>query len=795
MADIKYPPKGIIADDYLNDLNKAQRLAVTYCDGPSLVIAGAGSGKTRVLTYKIVHLINLGIAPYRILALTFTNKAAREMKERIAPLVGNAVASQLWMGTFHSVFAKILRINSHKIGFEHDFTIYDTTDSKSLVKHIVKEMNLDDKSYKPSLLQSRISFVKNLLYSPTDYARNRDFREEDNKMQIPCFYDIYNRYCNRCRTAGAMDFDDLLYYTNVLLRDNDDVLKKYQEFFQYILVDEYQDTNFAQHLIVHQIANLQHNICVVGDDAQSIYSFRGANISNILNLGDAIPGLKTFKLEQNYRSTQTIISAANSLIEKNKRQIAKHIFSENEIGTRIPVIECSSNYEESYVVANQIMSLRARGGYSYSDFAVLYRTNAQSRSLEEAFSNGGKRDRHGNRQRSIPYRIYGGLSFYQRKEVKDALAYFRMTVNPNDDEALRRIINYPARGIGETTLNKVQTCATHDNVSLWDVICNPDKHGLGVNKGTLGKLQTFKNLITTFINFNADGNNAFVTATKIIDDSHLLAVLSGDKSTENISRQENINELLGAINSFVEDSEEEGFDAQLIDFLHQASLATDQDQDDGNEDRVTLMTVHAAKGLEFKNVIIVGVEEDLFPLKMSSDSLAGIEEERRLMYVAITRAQDNCIISYALQRFLNGQNKSCTQSRFISDIDPQFLQQSHTTTSQLYREPKGSFDFDSARAQYHRTNHLGLNYDKPIRTISATRTSSPVHPTPIKGAETATCHTIDEVAVGKTIIHNRFGHGTIVAVDNSSAAHSITVDFDNTERKKLLLKFAKFTII
>ncbi len=789
---MKYPPKGIIADDYLNDLNEAQRLAVTYCDGPSLVIAGAGSGKTRVLTYKIVHLINLGIAPYRILALTFTNKAAREMKERIAPLVGNAVASQLWMGTFHSIFAKILRINSRKIGFEHDFTIYDTTDSKSLVKHIVKEMNLDEKIYKPSMLQSRISYVKNLLFSPTDYASNRDFREEDNKMQIPCFYDIYNRYCNRCRTAGAMDFDDLLYYTNVLLRDNDDVLNKYQEFFQYILVDEYQDTNFAQHLIVRQIANLQHNICVVGDDAQSIYSFRGANISNILNLGDSFPGLKTFKLEQNYRSTQTIISAANSLIEKNKRQIAKHIFSENEIGTRIPVIECSSNYEESYVVANQIMSLRARGGYAFSDFAVLYRTNAQSRALEEAFSNGGKRDRHGNRQRSIPYRIYGGLSFYQRKEVKDALAYFRLTVNPNDDEALRRIINYPARGIGETTLNKMQTCATHDNVSLWDVICNPAQHGLGVNKGTLGKLQGFKGLITSFIDFNADGNNAFVTATKIIDDSHLLAVLSGDKSAENISRQENINELLSAINSFVEESEEAGLDAQLIDFLQQASLATDQDQDDGDEDRVTLMTVHAAKGLEFKNVIIVGVEEDLFPSKMSSDSLAGIEEERRLMYVAITRAQDNCVITYALQRFINGQNKSCTQSRFISDIDTQFLQQTSTPTSQFYGHPKGGIDFNSARTQYHRTN--SLEYDEPSRRVSATTTPSPVR-TPIIGAESATCHTIGEVAVGKTIIHNRFGRGVIVSVDDSSASHSITVDFENTEQKKLLLKFAKFTIL
>lgn len=785
------PQHNIIESDYLSKLNDAQRLAVTYCGGPSLVIAGAGSGKTRVLTYKIVHLINSGVAPYRILALTFTNKAAREMKERIEPLVGASVAAQLWMGTFHSIFAKILRINSSKIGFDHNFTIYDTTDTKSLIKHIIKEMNLDEKIYKPSSIQSRISFMKNLLYSPTDYARNRDSREEDNKMQIPCFYDIFNRYCDRCRRAGAMDFDDLLYYTNVLLRDNKDVLNKYQDFFQYILVDEYQDTNFAQHLIVRQIADKNQNLCVVGDDAQSIYSFRGANISNILTLGDSFHGLKTFKLEQNYRSTQTIISAANSLIEKNKHQIAKHIFSENEVGNRIPVIECSSNYEESYVVANQIMSLRARGGYAFSDFAVLYRTNAQSRALEEAFSNGGKRDRHGNRQRSIPYRIYGGLSFYQRKEVKDALAYFRLTVNPNDDESLRRIINYPARGIGETTVNKIQACASHDRVSLWDVICNPSKHGLGVNKGTLGKLQNFKNIITGFIDFNADDNNAFVTATKIIDDTHLLAVLAGDKSAENISRQENINELIGAVHTFVEESEEEGYNAQLIDFLQQASLSTDQDQDDGNEDRVTLMTVHAAKGLEFKNVIIVGVEEDLFPSKMSSDTLAGIEEERRLMYVAITRAQDNCVITYALQRFLNGQNKVCTQSRFISDIDSQFLQQSGT---RMFGESRRSIDVDLERAQFNRPitrkDHLLVRESPTASRIAANNTSHTL--AAVVGAQ---CHTIDEVSVGTVIIHNRFGRGIITAVDDTSSSHSITVDFDNTERKKLLLKFAKFTIL
>lgn len=790
-----------IFDDYLDGLNEAQRKAVTYCDGPQLVIAGAGSGKTRVLTYKIVHLIKSGIAPYRILALTFTNKAAREMKERIENLVGHNLAAQLWMGTFHSIFAKILRINSQKIGYNHDFTIYDTSDSKSLVKHIVKEMNLDEKVYKASFIQSRISFLKNQLFSPTDYAKHRDMREEDNRMQIPCFYDIYQRYCDRCHTAGAMDFDDLLFHTNVLLRDFKDVLHKYQDFFDYILVDEYQDTNFAQHLIVRQLSSTKQKLCVVGDDAQSIYSFRGANIANILNLNESFPNLKTFKLEQNYRSTQNIISAANTLIEKNQHQIAKHIFSENEIGSRISVIQCSSSYEESFVVANQILSLKNRGGYSFSDFAVLYRTNAQSRALEEAFANGGKRDKHGNRQRSIPYRIYGGLSFYQRKEVKDVLSYFRLTVNPDDDEALRRIINYPSRGIGETTMNKVQSCATHDKVSLWEIISNPLLHGLNVNKGTLTKLQMFKDLIQSFIDFNLEDNNAFVTATKIIDDTRLLAILSGDKSTENVSRQENINELLSAVNNFSEDAEEEGEDNKLIDFLQQAALATDQDQEDDDDDKVTLMTVHAAKGLEFKNVIIVGVEEELFPSKMSSDTLAGIEEERRLMYVAITRAQNNCVITFALQRFINGQYRLCTPSRFISDIDSQYLLQSSTTAT-LREEKDEEIDFDRARYEFNnrhvdtvaprrkQPSVVSNSHVAKVRTYS----SSGVYRPQVAGTENASCHTIKEVAIGQKILHNRFGRGTIVDVDANSTAPSITVEFNNTDRKKLLLKFAKFII-
>ena len=668
-------------------------------------------------------------------------------------------------------------------------------------------MGLDEKVYKPAVLQSRISFMKNALFSPTDYARNADFRKEDEQAQRPLTYEIYQRYWDRCRTAGAMDFDDLLFYTNILLRDHDDVRQKYQEFFQYILVDEYQDTNFAQHLIVKQLAGLHHRLCVVGDDAQSIYSFRGANISNILGLSKAMPDLKTFKLEQNYRSTQNIISAANSLIAKNKRQIKKHIFSENSVGTKVTVLQCVSNIEESFVVANQIMSLKARGGYSFNDFAVLYRTNAQSRQLEAAFSNGGKRDTHGNRQRSIPYRIYGGQSFYQRKEVKDAIAYFRLVVNHDDDEALSRIINYPARGIGDTTMKKVQACAMHDDVSLWDVICSPQAHGLSVNKSTANKLGDFAHMIESLTAFMDDpDNSATDTANRIITDSRLLEVLVGDKTQENIARQENLNELLNAVGQFAEEANEEGDERRrLVDFLSIASLATDQDEDDGNDDRVTLMTVHAAKGLEFKNVIIVGAEEDLFPSGRSSDSIDGIEEERRLMYVAITRAQENCIITYANSRFMNGQAKSCTVSRFLTDIDPQYLNEPVESTEFKW-DDGSSRKWDSGN-RYKRRESSSLDFGAE-RNVFDGKAAAPksvpaanmkpvsqARPTPSAPGSAFTLHGVDEVSTGMRIRHNRFGEGIIMHIDTSGADPKMTVNFSNADQRTLLLKFAKFEIL
>ena len=676
-------------EDYLNKLNEQQKQAVIYCDGPQLVIAGAGSGKTRVLTYKIVHLMKLGYLPSHIMALTFTNKAADEMRERITNLVGEKEASYLWMGTFHSIFAKLLRFNADRIGFKQDFTIYDTSDSRSLIKLIIKDMQLDDKVYRPNVVHSRISMMKNALMTPYYYERDNKLRKEDERFNRPLTYEIYKTYCQRCKIAGAMDFDDLLVYTNILLRDNPDVLKKYQERFEYILVDEYQDTNFAQHMIITQLAREHNHICVVGDDAQSIYSFRGANISNILDLNKSFPTIKTFKLERNYRSTKNIIGAANSLIYKNKRQIKKNIFSENQIGTKVNVVACYNDYEEAYVVASTISSLKAREGCSYNDFAVLYRTNAQSRILEEALGSGGLKNKHGEKRRPIPYRIYGGLSFYQRKEIKDALSYFRLTINPNDDEALRRVINYPTRGIGATTMDKVQHCAIDDEVSLWQVITDPAKHRLSVNNGTLRKLQSFVELINSFTEKDRAGVDAYELGRTIIERSGIMADLMKEKSVENISKQENLDELLTAMHNFVDEQTQQGInETKMTDFLAKASLATDQDTDKSVGECVTLMTVHAAKGLEFMNVIVVGVEEDLFPAAMSKDSILTIEEERRLLYVAITRAEKNCVITYAKSRFRNGSNVNCQPSRFIKDMDDKFLVNSATskTPVQNYTE-------------------------------------------------------------------------------------------------------------
>ena len=793
-------------EDYLEKLNEQQRAAVEYCDGPQLVIAGAGSGKTRVLTYKIVHLLALGYEPWRIMALTFTNKAAREMRERIEPLAGPEVAAQLWMGTFHSIFSRLLRRNAERIGFKSDFTIYDQSDSRSLIKLIIKDMGLDDKVYKPATIQNQISNAKNALITPDDYARNQGLLNADRDAQRPETVSIYRHYWNRCRIASAMDFDDLLLYTNILLRDHKDVLERYQEFFRYILVDEYQDTNFSQHLIVHQLSKRYNMLCVVGDDAQSIYSFRGANIENILRLQKFYPDIKTFKLERNYRSTQTITDAANSLIEKNRGQIAKHLFSKNQVGDRIPVIQCYSDYEEAYVVANQIAALKARQGDSYEDYAILYRTNAQSRLLEEALSNGGRRDKHGNMRSAIPYRIYGGLSFYQRKEVKDAICYFRLVINPDDDEALRRVVNYPARGIGDTTVGKINHCATQNGVSAWQVINNIEQYGLNVNRGTQSKLEAFATLMRGLIELNQNGTDAVAMAEETIRRTGLKSVLMGDNTLENISRIENLDELLNAVSDFQQGKEESGDEHyQIGDFLAETSLLTDQDMTDPDGEKVTLMTVHAAKGLEFRNVIIVGVEEDLFPSAMSMDSLYQIEEERRLLYVAITRAEVNCVITYATSRYHNGQTKTCVMSRFLRDIAPEFLMMGSTSSTPAPSRKRSRWnDWDDDSMARPRSTKQA---PPPIAPPSGPRNaepwkqpsgpSRPVAPTPPAGTTNGNfvLHTADELHVGSEILHQRFGRGAVAEIDTSGSDAKIDVDFYDGQRRKLLLKFAKFEIL
>ena len=795
-------------EDYLEKLNEQQRAAVEYCDGPQLVIAGAGSGKTRVLTYKIVHLLRQGYEPWRIMALTFTNKAAREMRERIEPLAGPAVAAQLWMGTFHSIFSRLLRRNAERIGFKPDFTIYDQSDSRSLIKLIVKDMGLDDKLYKPANLQAQISNAKNALITPEDYARNQDLIDADRDAMRPEIVNIYRAYWNRCRIAGAMDFDDLLLYTNILLRDHEDVLEQYQKFFRYILVDEYQDTNFSQHLIVHQLSKKYNRLCVVGDDAQSIYSFRGANIDNILRLQRFYPDIKTFKLERNYRSTQTITDAANSLIEKNNRQIAKHLFSKNAVGERIPVIQCYSDYEEAYVVANQIAALKARQGDSYEDYAVLYRTNAQSRVLEEALSNGGRRDKHGNMRSAIPYRIYGGLSFYQRKEVKDAICYFRLIINPDDDEALRRIINYPSRGIGDTTVGKINHCATENGVSMWQVINNNERYGLNVNRGTLGKLDVFTTLMKELIEMNQNGADALTVAKEAIKRTHIKSVLLGDNTPENISRIENLDELLNAVNDFQQLKEESGDEhCQIGDFLAETSLLTDQDMTDPDGEKVTLMTVHAAKGLEFRNVIIVGVEEDLFPSAMSAGSLYQIEEERRLLYVAITRAKVNCVITYATSRYQNGQTKSCVISRFLRDIAPEYLMMGSTNSTPVPSRKRTKWDDEReawndltprqktpARKSEPKFRPTLTTPTRPSRPASQPKSTTATPPS-TGGSGNFTIHSVDELSVGCNILHQRFGRGTVTSIDTSGSDAKIDVEFTDGQTRKLLLKFAKFEII
>ncbi len=619
-------------NDYLDKLNSAQRAAVEYLGGPELVIAGAGSGKTRVLTYKIVHLLNMGHYPGRILALTFTNKAAREMRERIEALVGQAVASRLWMGTFHSIFSRFLRMHADRIGFSPNFTIYDSADSKSLVKTIIKELKLDDKIYRPGIVLNAISQAKNNLYSPEDYAADTDLTNSDSNSGRGRTHEIYRLYRDRCRIAGAMDFDDLLFYTNVLFRDNPDVLAHFRQYFSYVLVDEYQDTNFAQHLIVRQLCETTQNLCVVGDDAQSIYSFRGANIRNILDFKKVFPSQRTFKLEENYRSTRNIIGAANTLIAANREQIPKEVFSNNADGERIEVVQAYNEYEEAYIVANRIAQVRMRYRCPLSEIAVLYRTNAQSRVLEEAL-----------RGRNLAYRVFGGLAFYQRKEVKDAVSYFRLAVNPDDDEAFRRVINTPKRGIGDTTLGKIGAAAMSSGTSLYRVICSPDEYGLDVNKGTLAKISGFANIIRGFVESVEKGAPAAVVARSVYEATGILKEYTSDNTPENISKRDNLLELLKAVDDFTDSSRESGDDrGGMSDFLAEVSLLTDQDTPGEDADCMTLMTIHSAKGLEFDCVFVVGVEENLLPSQMCRSN-ADIEEERRLMYVAITRARKFCI--------------------------------------------------------------------------------------------------------------------------------------------------------
>lgn len=761
-------------EHYIEQLNEQQRAAVLYTDGPELVIAGAGSGKTRVLTYKIVHLLYQGYEPWRILALTFTNKAAREMRERIDQLVGTDTAQRLWMGTFHSIFARILRLNATRIGYKSSFTIYDTSDSKSLVKSIIKDMDLDDKIYKPSVLLNSISSAKNMLISPERYAELKDVREADRQARRPQTYAIYRAYRDRCFAANAMDFDDLLYYTNLLLRDNPDVLHHYQEYFRYVLVDEYQDTNFAQHVIVSQLCSESHKLCVVGDDAQSIYSFRGANIRNILNLKNSYPELEVFKLEQNYRSTQNIINAANSLIEKNVEQIRKQVFSKNSVGKRIDVVQSYSDFEEGYLVANRISQVKMQTHDSYEEFAILYRTNAQSRVLEESL-----------RKRNIPYRIYGGLSFYQRKEIKDAIAYFRLAINPDDDEALKRIVNYPARGIGETTMNKLMRSAMTRNISIWQAINTLHEENPGLNSGTVKKLDAFASLIDGFVELNATSASADEMAETIINRSQLMAVLMSDRTPESISKRENLAELLNGAKQFVSQRTEEGLtEVSLGDFMAEISLATDQDSDTAGEERITLMTVHAAKGLEFNNVFIVGVEEDLLPSAMSQSSAAEIEEERRLLYVALTRARNYCMMSYASSRYRNGMTVTCQPSRFLRDINPEYLNLS--SGANIGSTPMPSFA--SYRSSYHSPS--------PSPTPRATQFSKPSQSVPAqqKDVSGAAIHNVTELSEGMRIEHPRFGLGVITVVDTSQPDARIHVDFDNTGTRVLLLKFARFAI-
>ena len=775
-----------MTEELLEQLNQGQREAVTYCDGPQLVIAGAGSGKTRVLTYKIAYLLaNHAYQPWNILALTFTNKAAREMKERIGRLVGQEQARYLQMGTFHSVFARILRAEADRIGFNSNFTIYDQSDSRSLVKSIIKEMQIDDKTYKPASVADRISMAKNHLLLPQQYMVS-SWAADDAQKKRPQVGNIYNRYVERCRQANAMDFDDLLVQTFLLFKNHEDIRQKYVERFRYVLVDEYQDTNYAQQEIILQLTCEHGRVCVVGDDAQSIYSFRGANIDNILNFQKQYEGSRLFKLEQNYRSTQLIVKAANSLIRKNERQIHKDVFSENEEGERLTLKPAYSDREEAIIVCNDIKRIRRQDQAQYSDFAILYRTNAQSRSFEEQMRKDG-----------IPYRIYGGLSFYQRKEIKDVIAYFRVVSNPNDEEALRRIINYPTRGIGDTTVAKIVETANLHHVSLWSVIQQPIVFDLQLSKGTLNKIDAFKQLVEGWT-MRIGQEDAYVLGHSIIMESGISKDIYGSNNPEDLSRQENLEEFLSGMQDFVESRKEEdrGDEIALSDFLQEVALLTDLDSDgDEEQPKVTLMTVHAAKGLEFPTVFVVGLEENIFPSPMCTGSMRELEEERRLLYVAITRAEKHCILTCAQNRFRYGKMEYDTPSRFIKDIDPRLLKVEGGTG--IPGLPKSSGMSSSSSMSSPTSYTSRTNYSRPVQNPRpvATQFIADVKPrlVPVRKESPAPQSSIGDIGLkeGNIIEHQRFGIGTVVKVEGSGENTKATVNFKNAVTKQLLLKFAK----
>lgn len=838
--------------DLLNDLNEAQRAAVEYIDGPSLVIAGAGSGKTRVLTYKIAYLLSQGMKPWSIMALTFTNKAAREMKERIGKLVGNDLAQHLYMGTFHSIFSRILRAEAEHIGFNNNFTIYDESDSRSLIKAIVKEMGLDDKKYKPAAVHAKISMAKNNLMSAAAYESDAAIFEQNKRAQMPEVGKIFVTYVQRCKQANAMDFDDLLTLTYQLFREHEDIRHKYAARFDYVLVDEYQDTNHVQMSIVMQLCQEKQRVCAVGDDSQSIYSFRGANIDNILNYQRQFQGTRLFKLEQNYRSTQTIVEAANSLIKHNRNQIPKDVFSENAKGEKIQYKPAYSDKEEAAIVAKDVKRIRREDGCQYSDFAILYRTNAQSRSFEEEF-----------RKQGIPYRIYGGLSFYQRKEIKDIIAYFRLVANPDDEEAIKRIINYPARGIGATTVLKIADCAHQNQVSFWEVIGAPERYGLAVTKGTMNKLETFRLLISSFIE-RAQTTDVYELGDAIIKESGISQDIMSGKDADDLARQENLEEFLSGMSAFVEERREEGrFDELFLqDYLQDVALLTDADSDgDKDEPRVSLMTVHAAKGLEFPTVFVVGLEENIFPSPLSAASLRELEEERRLLYVAITRAEKHCILTNAKNRWRYGKMEFDNPSRFIDEIDGKLIdsqdeaggslfgsradsmsdqpewaraqrsrrpwedaeqpryssryQNSKPVASQFVADPKPSlFDDEpetshtSGRSSVSGRSSLSEGNFKSVRALNAAKRYMETHSShPASRSTGSSAASVSSSAAssagssscglqeGMKIEHQRFGRGTVLKIEGTGENTKATVEFVHSGTKQLLLKYAKFTVV